>query len=1065
MNRLRLFLFVILAITCTVSFLGCFGSSSGGTVENPTGPTLMTGTIPTITQSFDVPITSGLATKTLTFISPFEQKTVVGSNVSGTTSATGSEILGIFDANDNLIYLSLNNLTSSVQPTGSIRAAVGKANFSASSNADTMILLCPVFLGADNQTKLSALQEIKSLPKYSELVAINQGIVDKGESTFDFTMHPESYQKGQELISSYFATKTTTPSTTPRPIYLTMSQNSDLVTFKNKSFIYYEATADKSVFNNFWNPPVISSVDSIFQWSSYLQGDFSQTEETTAQLDANKLPAKVTVTKSTTFNTIKCIFLVVDVVTDFNATGKMKKNLARVKAVFDGLSKLKDFAQNLASQPNPTSKVSYVVAFLEAGWETVWDLVKEEIDNVGDEAAKKLITVVGKKVIGGWVSTGYTMLNNVAPFLLDLANAPSTVQFDLTQAGTTPNTTLAAPSGVTAVEGDGKVTISWNNVDGADTYNIYWGTSPGVTKYSNQLLNKKSPYVHTGPSGGGFSEGSVRTFTISQPPDANIRAALTNGTMYYYAVTASNSVNESNLSTVVSAQPRSGQAQYGHGDVIGNFNSVAIYSNGTIDYNDTTKYPDHRIEYNQVNNATSGLKWECVEFVNRYYLTQYQTDLYKLAHPQGNEVFNANAFFQNASLLKLTSYANGGVEPPKVGDILVSEGSTGNVGHVAIVREVTTDAVYVAQQNWTNVDPTKAERMPLTRSGNTISPFDADSNNKYPVKGWLRKPIGNLDVVLARKLESGDDLIHGFTYAYGSLWGTTRTYPARILRFNPETLDYTRIILPNGYDDAESIIACGGYLWATTYTYPTHLIRIDPVSMAWDEPVVFRSGEHNLGGSLEYAFGYLWAGGEGKLARIDLNGMTYSLFSYTGIANQFHALTSGGGYLWGAVPRDNTILRINPGNPAVATPLKMTSLSVSDDISYAGNSLYVGTEVSPPYRLIKISQDLTYKEATLPSGCYGVFSVGDQIWATLIGVPGNIVRFDQNLNLLGNQLLPAGYDSANELTRLAISNSAIYITSWMSPAGLIKYGPMGAVRENSNSQIVGKIFLSSFPAQ
>ena len=46
-----------------------------------------------------------------------------------------------------------------------------------------------------------------------------------------------------------------------------------------------------------------------------------------------------------------------------------------------------------------------------------------------------------------------------------------------------------------------QVTITWDDLPGADTYNIYWSNSTGVTKYNgNKIENVTSPYVHITPS-------------------------------------------------------------------------------------------------------------------------------------------------------------------------------------------------------------------------------------------------------------------------------------------------------------------------------------------------------------------------------------------------------------------------------------------------------------------------------------------------------------------------------------------------------------------------------------
>ena len=88
----------------------------------------------------------------------------------------------------------------------------------------------------------------------------------------------------------------------------------------------------------------------------------------------------------------------------------------------------------------------------------------------------------------------------------------------------------SAPTGVTPSVGDGQVTISWNAVSGATSYNIYWSTTSGVTKSTGtKISNVTSPYTHSG---------------------------RTNGAAYYYVVTAVNDFGESVESSQVSAIPQ-----------------------------------------------------------------------------------------------------------------------------------------------------------------------------------------------------------------------------------------------------------------------------------------------------------------------------------------------------------------------------------------------------------------------------------------------------------------------------------------------------------------------------
>jgi fibronectin type 3 domain-containing protein len=72
----------------------------------------------------------------------------------------------------------------------------------------------------------------------------------------------------------------------------------------------------------------------------------------------------------------------------------------------------------------------------------------------------------------------------------------------------------------------GRVTLTWDNVEGVNSYNIYWNTSPGVNIHnSNKIVNVENPH------------------TIND---------LERGTTYYFVVTGVNKSGESQVSEEIS---------------------------------------------------------------------------------------------------------------------------------------------------------------------------------------------------------------------------------------------------------------------------------------------------------------------------------------------------------------------------------------------------------------------------------------------------------------------------------------------------------------------------------
>ena len=128
-----------------------------------------------------------------------------------------------------------------------------------------------------------------------------------------------------------------------------------------------------------------------------------------------------------------------------------------------------------------------------------------------------------------------------------------------------------------------------------------------------------------------------------------------------------------------------------------------------------------------------GLKYQCVEFVKRYYYNH-------LKHKMPDSYGNAKDFFDSSiedGLLNkkrnLIQYSNPGKSKPSVDDILIFDRTTFNqYGHVAIIANVEENRVQIIQQNPAHL-ATHARWMKISFKNNLWQFKD------HKVLGWLRK--------------------------------------------------------------------------------------------------------------------------------------------------------------------------------------------------------------------------------------------------------------------------------------------------------------------------------------
>ncbi len=157
------------------------------------------------------------------------------------------------------------------------------------------------------------------------------------------------------------------------------------------------------------------------------------------------------------------------------------------------------------------------------------------------------------------------------------------------------------------------------------------------------------------------------------------------------------------------------------GDSVDSFNGVVVYNNGM---NYPKSYGKH---YAADSSYYYGKKWQCVEFIKRYYYDHFH-------HKMPNGFGNAKDFFdkkvKDGAFNKergLTQFTNGSIQPPMVDDILIFGGK---YGHVAIVTNATPEEVFVIQQN-IYMTPRESFKLSLVNGKYVVG-------EKRRPEGWLR---------------------------------------------------------------------------------------------------------------------------------------------------------------------------------------------------------------------------------------------------------------------------------------------------------------------------------------
>lgn len=160
------------------------------------------------------------------------------------------------------------------------------------------------------------------------------------------------------------------------------------------------------------------------------------------------------------------------------------------------------------------------------------------------------------------------------------------------------------------------------------------------------------------------------------------------------------------------------------GDKVDSLNGVFVYYNGRVSHcegRNTAK-----------DGYIIGLKYQCVEFVKRYYYEFYH---HKMPNPYGNAKDFYDSKIKDGTLnsaRNLLQFSNPSKSKPKVGDLIILDGHFGNkYGHVAIISAVCKNHITIIQQNPGVFNKSRID-MGLDFADNKFKIYNGR------VLGWLR---------------------------------------------------------------------------------------------------------------------------------------------------------------------------------------------------------------------------------------------------------------------------------------------------------------------------------------
>lgn len=363
------------------------------------------------------------------------------------------------------------------------------------------------------------------------------------------------------------------------------------------------------------------------------------------------------------------------------------------------------------------------------------------------------------------------------------------------------------------------------------------------------------------------------------------------------------------------------------------------------------------------------------------------------------------------------------------GDVQIS-------GITRLYRELTVSGnIFQGGRRWANVEAELGYRTSDVRLTN------------YPLTVAYDMPFRS-SLTQSGTLATGENLIHGFIYAKGYLIGTTRTSPAKLLRFDPDNLShYDVLTFPN--DGLHNIADDVVYVPQTDRAYIAHgtapsgirITEINLDTLSYTDVANYDFATTSTSVASDGTYLYVVPGGtspDGYILRYSLANWTNTTLTMTNVALP-HAIRFDGSALFVTTndsPAQVARVTTSPFALAQRQPFFTGDNIATDDFAETGNHLYVGCETNNGhiFRIAKNTLTIEKISTGVYANIYSLFFDGRYVWAAYATAPGTLVRLDP-VSLEVRRLTLSGLNVPNEL---ASDGQRLFGTCWQSPAQVFR---------------------------